>query len=307
MLKAVRFRVRNFRNIDDSEWVPIERVTALVGRNESGKTALLKALHKFNPATAEPYNAQREFPRDRFTHDFKSGADWPVCSVAFEIAGEARTEIAKLLKGKTPPVEAICTRYYDASLKIEFHPAFADEPIVPGPAIQALKVLAAAARRLQAPDPVQEEATQTLRTTIASWASSWEEKLGAHGDLRGAEGVKLLTGLRKESEVHAKPQTAEIVEALNATIDPMIEDAKQRSPAEQAVEVIKKHLPVFIYFEDYGILDSAIYLPHFLEELNRGCLTAHASAPVNAMFKHVRLTAQEIAELGREEAQAASA
>src|SRR5258707_10419261 len=61
-----KFRVRNFRNIDDSGWIPVEPVTALVGRNESGKTALLKALHKFNPATEEPYNPQREFPRDRF-------------------------------------------------------------------------------------------------------------------------------------------------------------------------------------------------------------------------------------------------
>ncbi len=31
-----RFRVLNYRNIDDSNWIPLERVTALVGRNESG-------------------------------------------------------------------------------------------------------------------------------------------------------------------------------------------------------------------------------------------------------------------------------
>ena len=61
-LTATRFQVLNYRNIDDSDWIPIERVTAFVGRNESGKTALLKALHKFNPAIEEPYKAQREFP-----------------------------------------------------------------------------------------------------------------------------------------------------------------------------------------------------------------------------------------------------
>ena len=64
MLKAVRYRVQNFRNIDDSDWIPLEPVTAFVGRNESGKTALLKALHKFKPATPEPYSPQPEFPRD---------------------------------------------------------------------------------------------------------------------------------------------------------------------------------------------------------------------------------------------------
>ena len=66
-LNPIRFRVLNFRNIDDSGWIPLEQVTAFVGRNEAGKTALLKALHKFHPAVEEPYSAQREFPRDRFT------------------------------------------------------------------------------------------------------------------------------------------------------------------------------------------------------------------------------------------------
>ena len=69
-MRAVRFRVQHFRNIDDSDWIPLEKVTAFVGRNESGKTSLLRALHKFNPATPEAYDPQREFPRDRFTRDY---------------------------------------------------------------------------------------------------------------------------------------------------------------------------------------------------------------------------------------------
>src|SRR5258705_5051200 len=85
-LTITRFRVWNFRNIDDSGWIPIEQVTALVGRNESGKTTLLKALHKFNPATPEPFSPQHEFPRDRYTRDFKKASDWPVCEVEFKIS-----------------------------------------------------------------------------------------------------------------------------------------------------------------------------------------------------------------------------
>ena len=62
-LNATQFRVLNYRNIEDSGWIELKCVTAFVGRNESGKTALLKALYKFNPATKEPCDAQREFPR----------------------------------------------------------------------------------------------------------------------------------------------------------------------------------------------------------------------------------------------------
>ena len=68
MLKAIRIRVQNFRN--DGDWIPIERVTALVGRNESGKTAALKAFHKFNPATPEPYNPQRELGGTKYVGHF---------------------------------------------------------------------------------------------------------------------------------------------------------------------------------------------------------------------------------------------
>lgn len=64
-MKATRFRVQNFPNIDDSDWINVEKVTAFVGSNESGKTSLLRSLHKFNPATPEPYDAQRDFLRDQ--------------------------------------------------------------------------------------------------------------------------------------------------------------------------------------------------------------------------------------------------
>ena len=41
-----KFRIQNFRSIEDSGWVPLSEdgVTAIVGMNESGKTSLLEAL-----------------------------------------------------------------------------------------------------------------------------------------------------------------------------------------------------------------------------------------------------------------------
>lgn len=302
MLRTVRFRVQNFRNIDDSDWVPVERVTALVGRNESGKTAFLKALHKFNPGVPEPYNPQREFPRDRYTREFKNPTDWPVCTVMFEILGDLPAKIKEILKGNTFPKEAICTRYYDGSLKIEFNPIIPDEPISPSDAIKALKNLAGAARRLLTSDPDNEDKTQEMREKLALWASEREQKFIPHSDLRSEEGVRLLTGLRKESESHANPQTADILEMFQKAIDPLIQEAQKICPIEQVKNLIEEHLPVFIYFENYGILDSAIYLPRFLEDKNQTPDNSRIRT-VEAMFKHVNLTAKEIAELGKEQAQ----
>ncbi len=301
MLQATRFRVQNFRNIDDSGYIPIEQVTAFVGRNESGKTALLKALHKFNPATAEPYNAQREFPRDRYTREFRNGADWPVCSVAFEIGDSLRSEIKPLLDSGAPPKEAICTKYYDESLEITFEPAVESKDVEPKPLIAALKDVAAAARRLKTPAPEQEEQTQKLRTDLATWASEREKSLETHADLRTQEGTTLLSTLRQESETRANPQTADIIEALQEALDPVLAEATESPVVDQIAELIEARLPVFIYFENYGMLDSAIYLPRFLEDL-RSVPDDQRIRTVNAMFKHVGLTAQEIAELGQEQA-----
>lgn len=302
MLNAIGYRVQNFRNVDDSDWIKLDRVTAFVGRNESGKTTLLKALHKFNPATPEPYNPQREFPRDRYTREFKDGGDWPVCSVKFKIENPLAEEIEKLI-GQPAPKKAICTRYYDQSLLIQFEPPVQDQPVKPALMTKALKQFAAAARRIPTPVPEQEEATQKLRADLAQWATTWEEKLNAETDLRGKD---FLSRLRKESDKYAKPETADMIEALHEAITPLLAESQKASPEDRLFELIESRLPIFIYFENYGILDSAIYLPRFLEDLGRTPEDPRVRT-INAMFKHVNLTAQEISDLGREQAETARA
>lgn len=48
-VKLKTVQVKNFKSIDDSELVNIDNVTCFVGKNESGKTAFLRALQKLNP------------------------------------------------------------------------------------------------------------------------------------------------------------------------------------------------------------------------------------------------------------------
>ena len=62
-MKLKRFRVQNFRNVTDSGWVEMDDILTLVGKNESGKTSILKALWKFNPFEEQPYSLDREWPR----------------------------------------------------------------------------------------------------------------------------------------------------------------------------------------------------------------------------------------------------
>lgn len=48
-MKLTKVRITNFQCIHDSTEFDIGDITCLVGKNESGKTALLKALYRLNP------------------------------------------------------------------------------------------------------------------------------------------------------------------------------------------------------------------------------------------------------------------
>ena len=95
--------------------------------------------------------------------------------------------------------------------------------------------------------------------------------------------------------------SADLVEVLLEKVEELRGRANTKTVLEQLNEAIEDELPVFIYFENYGILDSAVYLPRFLEDL-----TADPEDPrirtIDAMFKHVQLTAAEVANLGQEKA-----
>ena len=67
-MRLVKVQVTEFQSIRDSTEFKIGPVTCLVGKNEAGKTALLKALYRLHPIneTDETYNATHDYPRWSF-------------------------------------------------------------------------------------------------------------------------------------------------------------------------------------------------------------------------------------------------
>lgn len=66
-MKLVRAKVTNFRSVEDSNEFTIDNLTCLVGKNESGKTAILEALYGLNPFKDFNYNKNRDYPRRYLT------------------------------------------------------------------------------------------------------------------------------------------------------------------------------------------------------------------------------------------------
>lgn len=63
-MKLKKVKVTNFRSILDSTEVELDKITCLVGKNEAGKTAFLKAIEGFKSINNQfLYNILRDYPR----------------------------------------------------------------------------------------------------------------------------------------------------------------------------------------------------------------------------------------------------
>jgi len=77
-VKLKWFHVREFQSIRDSGRVNVDDITCLVGKNEAGKSALLKALYRLNPVVAAEgkFNVTTDYPRmdvEDYRHAVESG------------------------------------------------------------------------------------------------------------------------------------------------------------------------------------------------------------------------------------------
>ena len=68
-MKLTKVRITNFQSIQDSTEFDIDDITCLVGKNEAGKTALLRALYRLNPINEEDgnFDVMDDYPRQTVT------------------------------------------------------------------------------------------------------------------------------------------------------------------------------------------------------------------------------------------------
>jgi AAA15 family ATPase/GTPase len=123
-MQLKKFKVDKYKCIDHSEWIDVNELTVIVGKNEAGKTTLLKALHKLNPFKSEPYIMEREWPRGkRRERDIKQ----IVCTAVFELSDIDITELSTL-SGKTPQMNLISiTRNYADEFAIGIKELFKED------------------------------------------------------------------------------------------------------------------------------------------------------------------------------------
>jgi len=100
-MRLARARVQNYRSVKDSGWFDIEHdKTILVGPNEAGKTALLRAIEHVSPGPlVKPFDSLRDYPRSEYWR-IQSGevdpANVPVVTAEFELSPDDQEAIAEI-------------------------------------------------------------------------------------------------------------------------------------------------------------------------------------------------------------------
>jgi predicted ATP-dependent endonuclease of OLD family len=257
-LKA--FKVEMFRPILDSGWCDIDDLTVIVGKNESGKTGLLKALHKFKPFKPEPYTLEREWPRG---HRRERSVDKVVVQTRFSFDESEANEINKLLPAEDKPTGVEISKTYKGDYKYSLLPK--ELPTV----ATSNYILAQLRNRLSTGDIASEKLNETI-SQVKDKAIKLIEEMG-HSALAGKI-VEYNNFIDSAIESTNKEDKAE-EERVKATLDELANLGNTNAKIKQIEELIFKWTPTFIYMDDHKPFQGIAYLNLLKEKKDQDQLT----------------------------------
>lgn len=112
IMRFVSFQVQRFRNVLDSGWVTVDRtMTALVGKNEAGKSTLLEALFLLKPGYASKFDRTLHYPRWLLVEE--EDEDRPPISARFELEEEDVEAYRDSFGVEPSKRQTTVHRYYD--------------------------------------------------------------------------------------------------------------------------------------------------------------------------------------------------
>jgi AAA ATPase domain len=307
-MKLKKARVQNYWSIHDSGWFDIEAdKTVLVGPNEAGKTAVLRALQTVNmpPGRKLELDPLRDYPRSRY-REIDEGlvelADVVVATAVFELEDHDRVVLAEFAPHLETATELHLQRYYDGSRRYWFGDlamwsryADVDKP---------LDVLRAALGRAGTKPPApaenapahavpsepQPEAAQAALNTLAELTKQWEPAT----TLREARASELLDWI-DTAAAQLDADDPAINEAITAVRDATCRDAQ----TDEAFDAVEGHVPFFVYFSQYVKVQPRIHLSRLAAQEAVGDVDEEYDFGNLCLLRYLGLSALELAELGR--------
>jgi predicted ATPase len=246
-MKIRSFRVRKYRNVEDSGEIELlDNLTCIVGKNQSGKTALLRALHKFHPHRADPYDMRREWPRGQRT---TQNSQQIVCEVRFKLDDEEQHKLAGLTAQPMTANEVTITKDYAGNFEIRFP----DQPDLFPDALHPNNIDEACGSLVEPGNIVGATFAATARECVEE-----ARRLAREGRFTDLSALTALHTERLRANFTAgnpDPQHTHENQFLQAHTQKLAEVEKRLGSAltmhQQAHDYVVKRIPTFIYMEDY--------------------------------------------------------
>lgn len=247
-MRLKSFRVRNYRSINDSGEIMASQITALLGRNESGKSNLLRALHSLNPISGfEALKPIKDFPRHKRLEECTG--DTPVLSTMWVLDDDDKEALLEVIPRATDVSTVVIGRKYGKTRTVDFPELKAipfDEADTKSKVKKIAAAVRAAAQKQEAP-AVLDAAADAYET-----ASSATRVRDTWANQAAAAAKALRTALAgADAELTEKQE--ETLSELEELADSIVGDKEaQQSARNWAVDAI----PKFIYVDEYPELDG---------------------------------------------------
>lgn len=306
VMQLRRFRVTTFRSVTDSGWIGTDQITALIGTNESGKTNLLLPLWKLKPAKEGEINLLADAPRSQY-HHIRNMKRKPVFIRADFTVPE---DLAAMLAKRTGlPQDKLASVEVSRDLDGKYTVAFPDADTDRHPQRDVVvKLLTDARTEIEGATP-SGKGDDALKGSLLARIEQAMAIVEGGGDrldlcnLRATQ-THLHGDAIKDAPARSVvgPRFGQLVDAAQELVGRL----EQPAPHEdrEVIDLVVNRLPSFVYYATYGNLDSEIYLPHVIDNLQRTNLGPKEEAKartLRVLFEFVELSPKEILELGEEE------
>lgn len=296
------FRVKEFRSVQDSGWIDAEQITALIGTNESGKTNILLPLWKLNPADEGKIDLKDDLPRDKY-HLYRDASVKPVfISAKYVLSSDEKMELSKISGHSSDEFsEVVVSKDFDNNLFWEFPNENSDASHL---IASASSVLAECRQTIEASKSAVSKPEDERKKKALAIIETSCDLLKKYDDVSVA--LKAVQNKLEEFDEDVKTSIAcaSILDAaqkiqllINESTKPTLSNSKQ------VTDFLKSKMPRYVYYSNYGNLDSQIYLPQVLDNIgkqNLGVKEAAKARTLKTLFKFVDLDPKEITDLGAE-------
>jgi predicted ATPase len=259
-MELIKFRITNFRSINDSGDVTVSKLTSLVGRNESGKSNLLLGLATLNPSGGrKPLNKIKDFPRGRRLEECKDNT--PVVASRWKLSPAETDAIGKTLGSYSGAITEVgIGRNYEPTPRVDL---VVTRPTVTQGEVESIlgrlgPVLTARIAALDDPHKTNSDAAwKALEATVSkiSFPKTWAvEAAAAVAGLRTRLGEGAITLAEDQDQLLAELES-------KAKLIIGFDDAYKATRAQ-----IITWLPTFIYVSEFPELYGHQNLDQFLSQ-----------------------------------------